>query len=201
MDNAQRLQYLDAMGIDVWVPRHQAPDRIVGSDDIDLQSEQDCQQCQLYQTGQRIHLGADNFNTDWLIIHDEHTLSSEAELLLTEMFKAIGLDREAFYVTSIVKCMPEQNQPVKMAELFACQNYLRHQIQLIQPKIIIVMGKTVAEILLAIDAPLSELRGVVHQLNQTPLVVLHHPAYLLQYLDKKSEAWQDLQLAIQQMRT
>jgi Uracil-DNA glycosylase len=95
-----------------------------------------------------------------------------------------------------VKCRPPNNRDPKPDEADACRPYLDRQIELIQPKIILAAGRIAAQSLLRTEAPVSRLRGKVHTLNQTPVIVVYHPSYLLRSPNEKKKAWLDLQLAL-----
>ncbi len=231
MDNSTRLQYLEAMGIDVWVGREsqrvkalstncekdiqlvdlsESSVELITDNWIDLQKEvTECQQCELCNTRSQTVFGSGIQNADWMLIGEapgkNEDLQGEpfigpAGLLLTEMIRAMGLQREEVYITNIVKCRPPNNRDPKIEEVKNCNSYLQRQITLIKPKIILAVGRIAAQTLLETDAPLSKIRGVVHQLNGIPLVVVYHPAYLLRSLLEKRKAWQDLQLAMRQIR-
>jgi len=217
VDNATRLHYLAAMGIDVWMSKAALPESqplvaeqtpaISPENWHDLQSEvAECKACGLCETRKNTVFGAGNHHAEWLFIgegpgqHEDEQgepFVGKAGLLLTEMIRAMGLAREQVFITNIVKCRPPDNRDPHKDEISACQPYLQRQIQLIQPKIILAVGRIAAQTLLATDAPVSRLRGQVHQLNNIPLVVVYHPAYLLRSLLEKRKAWQDLQLAMQ----
>lgn len=221
MDNTTRLQYLDAMGIDVWVPRAfadyeqaPAPDAIADNallEPIDsweaLQTEvAQCTQCGLCKTRTQAVFGSGNKHADWMIIGEAPGQSEDqqglpfvgnAGLLLTEMLRAIGLDREEVFITNVVKCRPPGNREPKPIEIETCKPYLLRQLALIKPKIILAVGRIAAQTLLKTDEPLAKLRGKVHTLGDTPVVVVYHPAYLLRSLIEKRKAWLDLQLAMQ----
>jgi uracil-DNA glycosylase len=112
------------------------------------------------------------------------------------MLAAIGLKRGAdVYIANIVKCRPPGNRNPEPGEARACEPYLTRQIQLIQPKLIIALGKIAAVNLLARDVALASLRGKVHEYQGTPLIVTYHPAYLLRSLPDKAKAWEDLLFA------
>ncbi|HEY8160195.1 MAG TPA: uracil-DNA glycosylase [Methylobacter sp.] len=221
MDNATRLQYLEAMGIEVWVPRasidHKqasAPDAIAEnalSEPVDsweaLQAEvAPCTKCALCKTRTQTVFGSGNKNADWMIIgegpgqnEDQQGLPfvGKAGQLLTEMLRAIGLDREEVFIANIVKCRPPANRDPQPIEIETCKPYLLRQIALIKPKIIVVLGRIAAQALLNTDQPIGSLRGKSHALNDTPVVVVYHPAYLLRSLLDKRKAWEDLKLALQ----
>ncbi len=228
MDNALRLQYLEAMGIDVWVPRASvpgeqplSPEVIIdyaeprltapAADNWDvLQAEvANCTKCALCATRTQTVFGSGNKQADWMLVgeapgqhEDEQGLPfvGNAGLLLTEMLRAIGLSREEVFITNILKCRPPNNRDPHADEVTSCNDYLQRQQKLIQPKIILAVGRIAAQTLLKTDEPLAGLRGKVHTFNNTPVVVVYHPVYLLRYLQEKRNAWLDLQLAIQTVK-
>lgn len=224
MDNATRLQYLEAMGIDVWLPRAVADNQQMSTpvataenalpESTDsweaLQAEvAPCTLCDLCKTRTQTVFGSGNKNADWMIIgegpgqnEDQQGLPfvGNAGLLLTEMLRAIGLDREEVFITNIVKCRPPANRDPKPIEIETCKPYLMRQIALLKPKIIVVLGRLAAQALLDTDEPISKLRGKIHALNDTPVVVVYHPAYLLRSMLDKRKAWADLKLALQTVK-
>lgn len=116
--------------------------------------------------------------------------------LLNAMLAAIGLPREQVYIANILKCRPPNNRDPKPEEAAACSAFLQRQIALIQPKVILVVGRIAAQNLLHTDAPLGKLRGRLHHLESgVPVVVTYHPAYLLRSPQEKRKAWIDLCLA------
>ncbi len=218
MDEATRLQYLQAMGIDVWVPRHQAdsePMAIEAHETTHTDSQQawtdlqqqvsQCHSCDLCQTRTQTVFGVGNRHANWLLIGEapgqNEDLQGEpfvgkAGQLLNEMLRAIGLDREQVYIANMLKCRPPNNRDPQADEVAACNGFLQQQIALLQPKIILAVGRIAAQNLLKTQQPLSRLRGTQHQLDGIPLVVVHHPAYLLRSLTEKAKAWEDLQFAL-----
>ena len=228
MDNALRLQYLEAMGIDVWLPRasvqnEQPLSPEVAADNAEpetpasatdnwdvLQAEvANCTKCALCATRTQTVFGSGNKQADWMLVgeapgqhEDEQGLPfvGNAGLLLTEMLRAIGLTREEVFITNILKCRPPNNRDPHADEVESCNDYLLRQQKLIQPKIILAVGRIAAQTLLKTDEPLARLRGKVHTFNNTPVVVVYHPAYLLRSLSEKRKAWQDLTHAIQTIK-
>ncbi len=228
MDNSIRLQYLEAMGIDVWVSRKQKPveesqlidktdfsieeqvansqlDSIEDSWDLLQKQVAECKKCILSETRGQTVFGKGNVNADWMLIGEApnkqgemegNPFSGQSRYLLTEMIRAMGLQREDVYITNIVKCRPPEDKDPNTNELTSCHGYLLRQIALVNPKIILAVGRIAAHSLLATKQPLAELRGVAHQVNDIPVVVVYHPAYLLRSLLEKRKAWQDLQFAI-----
>ena len=112
---------------------------------------------------------------------------------------AIKLKRgQNAYIANIVKCRPPNNRNPEPEEVVPCTPYLQRQIELIQPKLIVALGKVAANELLGKNATLASLRGKVHDCNGIPLIVTYHPAYLLLSPSEKAKAWEDLCLAVQQ---
>lgn len=227
MDNASRLQYLEAMGIDVWVSRktthveyqqsiHETVDQV--SEQIETAIDEctvlenevtECQKYSLCKTRTQTVFGSGNINADWMLIGEAPGQNEDLEgkpfvgpagKLLTEMIRAIGLERDAVYIANILKCRPPNNRDPKNEEVETCNDYLQRQITLVKPKIILAVGRIAAQTLLKTNESLAKLRGKIHQLNGIPLVVVYHPAYLLRSLLEKRKAWQDLQLAMKQIR-
>lgn len=131
----------------------------------------------------------------------------QAGKLLDNMLAAIKLKRgRNVYIANIVKCRPPGNRTPEAEEVATCLPYLQRQIELIQPRIIVALGKTAAASLLKRDATLASLRGKLHtyrskssagEAQDIPLVITYHPAYLLRTPSDKAKAWQDLCLAVE----
>jgi DNA polymerase len=117
--------------------------------------------------------------------------------LLTAMLAAIELPRETVFIANVVKCRPPQNRKPLPDEMSACLPYLRRQIQLIQPTVILALGATAAEGLLGVKKSLSELRTRVHRWDGIPLIITYHPAALLRNPNWKKPAWDDVRIARQ----
>ena len=226
MDNSTRLQYLEAMGIDVWVSRKQAAvenennqvvadNEPISTEDIDntftlgwdklRQQVTDCNKCDLSKSRKQIVFGEGDVNAEWMLVgeapnQDEDSVGKpfvvQSGFLLTEMLRAMGVQRESAYITNIVKCSPPDNKDPKVNELKSCDDYLKRQIELVKPKVILAVGRVAAHALLGTKQAISELRGTVHYMDNIPVVVVYHPAYLLRSLLEKRKAWQDLQLAL-----
>ena len=116
--------------------------------------------------------------------------------LLDNMMLAAGLDAaKETYITNVVKCRPPSNRNPTAEEIDSCNPYLRKQIELLSPKLVLVLGKVAGNTLLKPDATMADLRGRVHDINGTPAIAMYHPAYLLRRPSEKSKAWDDLLLA------
>lgn len=121
--------------------------------------------------------------------------------LLDNMLRAVGLTRgeaaaaEQVFIANTVKCRPPGNRNPEPEELAQCEPYLIRQIALVQPRIILAMGRFAVQSLLRSDEPIGRLRGRVHQYQGVPLIVTYHPAYLLRNPEDKAKSWDDLCLA------
>lgn len=220
----QRRAYLRAMGIDVWLPRETAdtagdveaesaaaqdllPGEVsVRSLDWDAlrESVRDCALCALSESRINTVFGVGNPDADWMIIGEAPGAEEDrrgepfvgrAGKLLDEMLRAIGQRRDDVFIANILKCRPPNNRDPKAEESARCRPYLERQIELVQPRIILAVGKIAAQNLLASDEPVGRMRGRAYELNGIPLVVTYHPAYLLRSPSQKHKAWQDLCLA------
>jgi uracil-DNA glycosylase family 4 len=212
----QRRAYLEALGIDVWVPRdHAEPeadvvDPVIEPDTLDWSALRDtvaaCTRCELHQSRTQTVFGVGSPDADWMIIGEAPGAEEDrrgepfvgrAGKLLDEMLLAVGQGRDSVFIANILKCRPPNNRDPKAEESAECRGYLERQIELAQPKIILAVGRIAAQLLLDTDTPVGRLRGAKHFLNKTPLVVTYHPAYLLRSPSQKRKAWEDLCLARQ----
>ena len=122
--------------------------------------------------------------------------------LLDNMLRAVRLTRgeaepaRQVYIANTLKCRPPGNRNPAPAELAACEGFLIRQVQLVQPKIILAMGRFAVQSLLRSTEPIGRLRGRVHHYQGVPLIVTYHPAYLLRNMEDKAKAWDDLCLAL-----
>ncbi|MBV8783826.1 MAG: uracil-DNA glycosylase, partial [Gammaproteobacteria bacterium] len=164
-----------------------------------------CRRCALHATRTRAVFGVGPLRTDWLVIGEAPGAEEDrrgepfvgaAGQLLDAMLRAIGLDRGSnVYIANVLKSRPPNNRDPRPEEVSACLPYLVRQIALLQPKILLAVGRIAAQNLLATDTPLARLRGRVHRFGDTPLVVTYHPAYLLRTPADKRKAWEDLKFA------
>ena len=168
-----------------------------------------CGRCPLARTRTRGVPGVGDPKAEWLFIGeapgaDEDRLGEpfvgQAGKLLDAMLAGIGLRRgRNVYIANILKSRPPGNRDPKPEGVAACLPYLERQIDLIRPKLIVVLGRIAAQTLLVSDTPIGKLRGHVHQYRGVPMVVTYHPAYLLRNPADKAKAWEDLVLARQTM--
>jgi len=212
----QRRAYLQAMGIDVWLPRDAAEPDVPGdvanaaavTDGLDWgalrQCVADCTRCELARSRTQTVFGVGNQDADWMIIGEAPGAEEDrrgepfvgrAGQMLNEMLRAIGQSRDTVFIANILKCRPPNNRDPKPQEASECRGYLERQIALVQPKIILAVGKIAAQNLLGSTEPIGRMRGRAYELNGIPLVVTYHPAFLLRSPSQKSKSWADLCLA------
>jgi DNA polymerase len=166
----------------------------------------DCTACKLRAGCTQTVFGVGDEKAVWLFVGEGPGADEDAQgepfvgqagKLLDNMLLAIRLKRgKDVYIGNIVKCRPPGNRTPEADEIASCLPYLKRQIELIRPKIIVALGKTAATTLLGKDATLASLRGKPHDYHGIPLIVTYHPAYLLRTPMEKIKAWQDLCLAI-----
>ena len=226
--NATQRQYLKEMGVNVWLDRSKVqvvekPVTVVNKIDTPvsttLTSELEtlrqqvavCQNCDLYQTRTQTVFGVGNPNADLLVIGEAPGADEDrqgepfvgrAGKLLNNMLLAIGLKREQVFIANILKCRPPNNRDPKPEEVIACESYLRKQIDLIKPKMILAVGRIAAQNLLKVDTPIGKMRGkqYVFPDSDLPVFVTYHPAYLLRSPREKRKVWEDLKSVMQTFR-
>lgn len=168
-----------------------------------------CTGCELHKTRTQGVPGVGDESADWLVIGEAPGADEDAQgepfvgqagRLLDAMLAAIGLARgDNVYIANVLKSRPPGNRNPAPEEIAACMPYLERQVQLIQPKIILALGRFAAQTLLDTEEAIGRLRGRVHRYQGIPLVVTYHPAYLLRNLPDKEKAWEDLCLAQETM--
>lgn len=173
-----------------------------------------CTKCPLHTTRTNGVFGVGNRRARWLIIGEAPGADEDkqgepfvgrAGQLLTSMLKAVGLTREQVFIANILKSRPPNNRDPKPEEVRACIPYLHRQIELVDPTLILCVGRIAAQTLLEVDTPIGKLRGTVHKIAgiaaHRPMVVTYHPAYLLRSPVEKRKSWADLLLAMRTFET
>lgn len=166
-----------------------------------------CTACELHQTRTQAVCGVGSMAADILLVGEAPGADEDqqgepfvgrAGQLLNEMLRAVGREREQVFIANILKCRPPQNRDPRPAEVASCFGYLQAQIELIKPRLILVVGRIAAQNLLGVDTPIGKLRGRVHSYGDEsiPVVVTYHPAYLLRSPVQKRKSWEDLLLAM-----
>ena len=196
-----RRSYLDALDIDVFVPRDEAPAASAVAFTALRDAVARCTRCALHESRTQTVFGVGNPAADWMIVGEAPGAEEDrrgepfvgrAGKLLDEMLRAVGLCRDAVFIANVLKCRPPRNRDPSKAEAAACRSYLEQQIAAVAPRLILVVGRIAAQELLGSNAPVGRLRGSEHDFNGTPLIVTYHPAYLLRSPAQKARAWEDL---------
>ena len=163
-----------------------------------------CTKCRLHATRTQTVFGVGNRRAQWMFVGEAPGADEDrqgepfvgrAGQLLNAMLFAAGLKREEVYIANILKCRPPGNRDPQPDEVEQCEPYLIRQIELIQPKLIVALGRHAAHSLLKTEQPLARLRGQKHGYHGIPLIVTYHPAYLLRNPVDKRKVWEDLCLA------
>jgi uracil-DNA glycosylase len=169
----------------------------------------DCTRCRLHKQGRKqIVFGVGNPRAELMFVgeapgadEDEQgePFVGRAGQLLNNMIKAMGMQRTDVYIANIIKCRPPGNRTPERDECETCSPFLLRQIAVIRPKVIVALGAVAAKTLLAIHAPMAELRGRWYDFRGTKLTVTYHPAFLLRDPRQKKEAWKDLQMVMREL--
>jgi uracil-DNA glycosylase family 4 len=169
----------------------------------------DCTRCKLHKQGRKqIVFGVGNPNADLMFIGEapgaDEDLQGEPFVgrsgqLLTNMIKAMGLSREEVYIANIIKCRPPGNRQPESDECETCSPFLLRQIEAIKPKVLVALGAVAAKTLLAVNEPMSQLRGRWFDFHGHKLAVTYHPAFLLRDPRQKKETWKDLQMVMKDL--
>lgn len=228
LDENTRRYYLDAMGIQCWqllateiateINQDVTPAQSITSEVSWLQLEkniQRCDQCQRHQGRKQAIVGRGSKTAELMFVLLSPNVSDDASGvicegesgdLLTKMLSAINIPVSDVYITSLLKCYSTNTQTISPDEIQQCNHHLSQQIQLIQPKLLIVLGEAAAQCLLQENLPLDDLRVNCnkdkninlaltdkYQFNDVPLFVSYSPDELLQKTENKRKAWSDLQ--------
>lgn len=161
-----------------------------------------CRACGLCERRKQAVLGVGDVHAEWLFVGEGpgaeeddkgEPFVGQAGKLLDNMLAAIGLRRgDKVYIANVVKCRPPGNRTPEAGETAACFPYLRRQIELIAPRLIVVLGRPAAQTLLSAEVKIAAARGKVFDYAGTPVIVTYHPAYLLRNPPDKAKAWEDL---------
>ena len=220
MDKANCLKLL---GIDIWRERKDSPStetqiKVASSLDQPATKQADntkdnwetlyqrvssCTACDLHKNRTQTVFGVGSHQADLMIVGEAPGYNEDkqgkpfvgrAGQLLTNMLAAINIARDDVFIANVLKCRPPNNRDPKPEEVTQCTHFLLQQIELIQPKVILAVGRIAAHFLLKTNIPLGRMRGRVftYGKQQTPLLVTYHPAYLLRSPREKGKAYEDL---------
>ena len=180
-----------------------------------------CTACGLCESRRQTVFGVGHAQADWMIVGEApgeqedqqgEPFVGPAGQLLDQMLRAVGQSRRAasgegreddqagdparrVFIANTLKCRPPRNRNPEPDEMARCEPFLKRQVALVQPKLILLMGRFAVKQLLKSDDAIGKLRGRVHRYEGIPVIVTYHPAYLLRNLPEKAKAWEDLCLA------
>jgi len=164
-----------------------------------------CTACKLCEKRTQTVFGVGDPNADWMLIGEApgetedkqgEPFVGQAGKLLDNMLRSLGMQRgQDVYIANVIKCRPPNNRNPEPEEVARCEPYLQRQVALVQPKLIVAMGRFAAQSLLKTTASIASLRGRLHEYQNVPVIVTYHPAYLLRSLPDKAKAWSDLCMA------
>jgi len=163
----------------------------------------ECTRCKLHKLGRRqVVFGVGNPNARLMFVGEAPGADEDVQgepfvgragQLLTKIIEAIGLKRDDVYIANVIKCRPPGNRNPEPDEVGTCEPFLNEQIDLIRPRVIVALGSFAAHALLKTDAPISRLRGRVHDYRGgAKLIPTFHPAFLLRTPDRKRDVWEDM---------
>ncbi len=224
MDAVQRQAYLQTLGITPWVLRERLPLQHSPSEKVSMPEPREatdealgeldwsrlrnrvaaCTACGLHQTRTHTVFGAGDENARLMIVGEAPGAEEDragqpfvgrAGQLLSAMLLAIGFERQQVFIANILKCRPPGNRNPAVEEAAACMPFIKQQIELVQPKVILALGAVAAHHLLETEEAVGRLRKRTHQYGpaRRPLMVTYHPAYLLRRPEEKAKVWDDLQ--------
>ena len=217
MECSHQQQYLDGLQFVRWVRRDPRDCPVEPDLTLDLSPTEgalfelaavvdQCKACSLHRTRRHTVFGAGSASAECLFVGEAPGAEEDrrglpfvvrAGQLLDAMIFALGLERDQTYIANVLKCRPPDNRDPLGEEVRSCETYLHRQIELLEPRIIIALGRFAAQSLLKSSLPIGKLRGLQHSYEPfgIPLVATYHPAYLLRSPLEKRKVWSDLTLA------
>ena len=198
MDVIEQLRFFSHLGVTHL--NVQASESPLSLDEIRREIG-DCTRCDLCHSRTNIVFGVGNPQADLMFVGEAPGADEDAQgipfvgragQLLTRIIEAIDLKREQVYIANVLKCRPPGNRDPALREVATCQGFLMKQIEAIQPKILVALGKHAAHTLLQVDTPISRLRGTFFEFGNTLLLPTFHPSFLLRNPGAKREVWEDM---------
>ena len=200
MSNALTDYYLQTMGMVRWIQRPVKSCRDAELSQL-AQEVASCVRCPLYQSRTQTVFSRGSSKAKLMIIgeapgfyEDKEGLPfvGKAGFLLNQMLRSIGMGQDEVYIANVLKCRPPDNRDPQKEEIIQCTSYLSQQITLIEPRLILALGRFAGQFLFNKPSPLNQLRKTIHTYNTVPFMVSYHPAYLLRNPADKKKAFEDL---------
>jgi DNA polymerase len=169
----------------------------------------ECTRCKLHKGRITLVFGTGNAEARLMFVgegpgaeEDEQGVPfvGRAGQLLTQIIKAMGLERQDVYIANVVKCRPPGNRNPEPDEIEQCEPFLMRQIDVIKPAVVVALGKFAAQTLLRTTEPISKIRGRFHQVGDTRVMPTFHPSYLLRNPAAKREVWDDMKAVMGVLR-
>lgn len=218
------LQELQDLGFNTIAPVDSTQNMLIDTVDLstvpsegvvetlsELQAEVElCQACALHEKRNTVVFGRGNPQADLVFVgeapgYEEDKQGApfvgEAGRLLDRILFAMGLSVEDVYICNLIKCRPPANRDPHADEVKACEPYLKRQLALLDPAVIVALGRFAAQTLLGTQTPVSRLRGQWHTYNGIALMVTFHPAYLLRSPQEKKQVWEDMIMVNQRLKS
>lgn len=170
----------------------------------------DCRRCKLWSGRTHIVFGVGNPKAALMFVGEgpgrdediqgEPFVGRAGQLLTDIITKGMGLKREEVYIANVIKCRPPENRNPEPDEVESCEPFLKKQIDLVRPRIIVALGKFAAQTLLRSKVPITRLRGVWHNYHGIKLMPTYHPAYLLRNPGDKKLVWEDIKKVLNELK-
>ena len=168
-----------------------------------------CPRCKLSSSRTHLVFGQGSPKADLMFIGEAPGADEDAQglafvgragQLLTKIIEAIGLSRSDVFIANVLKCRPPENRNPEPDEVEACLPYLREQIRLIAPRVIVTLGTFATQAILETDVSIGRLRGRFHPLGPTRVMPTYHPAFLLRSPERKKDVWEDMKKVREALR-
>ena len=180
-------------------------DKLIPKNSLELfyNEIKNCSKCSLSKSRTKLVFGVGNSNADIVIVGEAPGKNEDLEgepfvgrsgKLLDKILEAVGLNRKKVFILNVVKCRPPENRDPKPKEISECEPYLKKQLELIKPKLIVALGRIAAITLLDSKDSLTNMRNKIHKYENIDLLVTYHPAALLRNPNFKKPTWEDFKI-------
>ena len=204
-----RLEILKESGL-TYMPKHTEVLQNNNNSGLELLQKSliDCKRCKLCEHRNKVVFGCGDPNASLVFVGEGPGADEDAQgepfvgragQLLTKMIIAMGLTRDQVYICNVVKCRPPQNRDPESDEIAACEPFLKQQLSIIKPRIIVGLGRYACQTLLQTTTPIAKFRGQWHEYEGIKFMPTFHPAYLLRNPPAKKFVWEDLQAVMKEL--
>ncbi|HOD93860.1 MAG TPA: uracil-DNA glycosylase [Clostridia bacterium] len=175
------------------------------NDWLELEKEcAECKRCTLWENRKNIVIGRGNKSADFMLIGEApgeeedrqgRAFVGKAGQLLSMALSAMGIEDDKYYICNVIKCRPQNNRTPYEEEIESCIQYLDRQIDMVKPKVIVLLGNIAAVSLIKKNIRITQQRGTWDVYKGIPVMMTYHPAALLRDESKKIDMWRDLKNA------